>query len=121
MLSKRKDIVTVNQFWTLVGDVNCQNKRLKQTVDAMTIVEYNAFMKERFELCVFYEVIRRRRLLTKKMIYDIYESVYHPPMWDDLKIVRVNSSWGNCDSQRIDKMVDGMFSFWNKVGDVPFS
>jgi hypothetical protein len=77
------------------------------------MAEHHIFLKECFELSVFHEVFIKKRLLTKKMIHDIFNSVYNTPLFWGQSV-----SWGYMVQE--DNIIDEMFDFWNQVGDVPF-
>jgi hypothetical protein len=108
-------------FWRSIKEKDFQEKNLRERVDAMTMVELQVFMKETFESAVFYEVLRDRKMPTKELIAQKFDSVYHEKRLWGPQIFRRSvccKGWAPC--QKKDEMVDEMFHLWNQIGDVPF-
>jgi hypothetical protein len=105
-------------FWYKVEQMNIRDKKLKERVAAMSIEELQPFMKETFETGVFYEVLCDRKMPTKEMIAEKFDSIYHEDSvnWSSCIFTRrvCHCQWGRCLK---DEMVDEMF---NRVANVPF-
>ena len=108
-------------IWLSIRQIKNREKKLRESVDAMTMVELQLFMKETFELAVFYEVLLDRKMPTKEMIAQKFDLAYHENrLWGPQIFMRSVCCEGWAPCQKKDEMVDEMFRLWNQISNVPF-